>query len=222
MVTLRPQQPFLSRPKGDAAWKELALDIFHDAVAHLPSIVLPSCIIRLVREPPGVHPCLKITEITPTLIVLEPGVHQRLVHRVPLPHFNLKQVCDEFYCSTWDFFPWMRRIHECRILDLFMNILILIERKSSRKWHIYDDPSTPHIQGPVVALVTQDLRRQVCWCTNNRFSEPLLSNYSREAKVTQFHLQTNNWDRIHQQERLRETTKILISRKWCVPTLFGP
>ena len=82
----------------------------------------------------------------------------------------------------------MRRIHEGGVLDLFVDILVLIERECSRERDVDDDPRAPHVQGPVVALVTEHLGCQVGWGTNYRLSEPLFSNYSRESEVTQFNL----------------------------------
>ena len=83
----------------------------------------------------------------------------------------------------------MRRIHEGGVLDLFVDILVLIERECSRERDVDDDPRAPHVQGPVVALVTEHLGCQVGWGANYRLSEPLFSNYSRESEVTQFYLE---------------------------------
>ena len=85
----------------------------------------------------------------------------------------------------------MRRIHEGGVLDLFVDILVLIERECSRERDIDDDPSAPHVEGPVVALVTQHLGSEVGWRPDYRLSEPLFSNYSRESEVTQFNLKIN-------------------------------
>ena len=90
-----------------------------------------------------------------------------------------------------DFLPRMRRIHEGGVLDLFVDILVLIERECSRERDIDDDPGAPHVEGPVVALVPEHLGSKVGWCTNYRLSEPLFSNYSRESEVTQFNLKIN-------------------------------
>ena len=57
----------------------------------LSTIVLPSCVVRLVREPSGIHSCFKVSKITPTLIVLEPWVHQGLVYWIPFPHLHLQK-----------------------------------------------------------------------------------------------------------------------------------
>ena len=83
----------------------------------------------------------------------------------------------------------MRRIHEGGVLYLFVDVLVLIERECSRERDVDDDPSAPHVQGPVVALVTQHLGGKVGWGANYRLSEPLFSNYSREAEVTKFYLE---------------------------------
>ena len=85
----------------------------------------------------------------------------------------------------------MRRIHEGGVLYLFVDILVLIERECSRERDVDDDPSAPHVEGPVVALVPEHLGSKVGWCTNYRLSEPLFSNYSRESEVTQFNLKIN-------------------------------
>ena len=50
----------------------------------LPSVCFPSVVIRLVSEPPDVVPGLQLPHVTPALVVLQPGVEQRLVYRVSL------------------------------------------------------------------------------------------------------------------------------------------
>ena len=101
----------------------------------------------------------------------------------------LQQVSDQLYGILMDFLPRMRRIHEGGVLDLFVDILVLIERECSRERDIDDDSSAPHVEGPVVALVPEHLWSKVGWCTNYRLSEPLFSNYSRESEVTQLYLE---------------------------------
>ena len=83
----------------------------------------------------------------------------------------------------------MRRIHEGGVLDLFVDVLVLIEGECSGERDVDDDPSAPHVQGPVVALVTQHLRGKVGWGTNYRLSEGFLANDSRESEVTQLNLE---------------------------------
>ena len=83
----------------------------------------------------------------------------------------------------------MRRIHEGGVLDLFVDILVLIERECSRERDVDDDPSAPHVEGPVVSLVTEHLGSKVGRSAHYGLSEPLFSNYSRESKVTQFNLE---------------------------------
>ena len=83
----------------------------------------------------------------------------------------------------------MRRIHEGGVLDLFVDILVLIERECSRERDVDDDPRAPHVQGPVVALVTQHLGGKVGRATNYRLPEGFLANYSRESEVTQLNLE---------------------------------
>ena len=85
----------------------------------------------------------------------------------------------------------MRRIHEGGVLDLFVDILVLIERECSRERDIDDDPSAPHVEGPVVSLVTEHLGSKVGRSAHYGLSEPLFSNYSRESEVTQFNLKIN-------------------------------
>ena len=88
-----------------------------------------------------------------------------------------------------DLLPRMRRIHEGGVLDLFVDVLVLIERECSGERDVDDDSSAPHVQRPVVALVTEHLGGKVGGGTNYRLPEPLLSNYSRESEVTQFYLE---------------------------------
>ena len=83
----------------------------------------------------------------------------------------------------------MRRIHEGGVLDLFVDILVLIERECSRERDVDDDPRAPHVQGPVVALVTQHLGGKVGRGPNYRLPEGILPNYSRESEVAQLNLE---------------------------------
>ena len=83
----------------------------------------------------------------------------------------------------------MRRIHEGGVLYLFVDVLVLIERECSRERDVDDDPSAPHVEGPVVSLVTEHLGSKVGRSAHYGLSEPLFSNYSRESKVTQFNLE---------------------------------
>ena len=101
----------------------------------------------------------------------------------------LQQVSDQLYGILMDFLPRMRRIHEGGVLDLFVDILVLIERECSRERDVDDDPSAPHVEGPVVSLVTEHLGSKVGRSAHYGLSEPLFSNYSRESKVTQFNLE---------------------------------
>ena len=43
----------------------------------------------------------------------------------------LQQIANQIYSLTRNFSPWMGRIHKRRILDLFINIFIFVEWKSS-------------------------------------------------------------------------------------------
>ena len=95
----------------------------------------------------------------------------------------LQQVSDQLYGILMDFLPRMRRIHEGGVLYLFVDILVLIERECSRERDVDDDPSAPHVEGPVVALVTQHLGSEVGWRPDYRLSEGFLADNSRESEV---------------------------------------
>ena len=100
----------------------------------------------------------------------------------------LQQVSDQLYGILMDFLPRMRRIHEGGVLDLFVDILVLIERECSRERDVDDDPSAPHVEGPVVSLVTEHLGSKVGRSAHYGLSERFLSNNSGEAKVAEFNL----------------------------------
>ena len=53
----------------------------------------------------------------------------------------------------------MRGIHEGCVLDLFMDVLVLIEGECAREGDVDDDPGAPHVQGPVVPLIPQHLHQ---------------------------------------------------------------
>lgn len=45
----------------------------------------------------------------------------------------------------WDVLPGCRGVHEGRILDLIVDVLVLIEREGPAQADIYDDPHGPHV-----------------------------------------------------------------------------
>ena len=59
-------------------------------VAGLPLVRLPPVVIRLVSEPPRAQPRLQLAEVAPALVVLQPHVDQRLLHRVALALLHLQ------------------------------------------------------------------------------------------------------------------------------------
>ena len=48
-------------------------------------------VVGLVCEPPHPVAVLEVSQVAPRLVRVEPRVHQRLVHRVPLPRLHLKK-----------------------------------------------------------------------------------------------------------------------------------
>ena len=73
-----------------------------DILPVLPSVCFPSVVIRLVSQPPDVVPGLQLPHITPALVVLQPGVKQRLVHRVSLTQLHLQARVSQLYLYTVD------------------------------------------------------------------------------------------------------------------------
>lgn len=57
-----------------------------------------------------------------------------------------------------DFFPRVWWVHESCILDLVINVLIFVEGEGAREGDVRNHSNRPHVQGPVVTLVAQDLR----------------------------------------------------------------
>ena len=62
------------------------------------------------------------------------------------------------------------------------------ELDATWKWDVNDDPGAPHVQGPVVSLVPEHLRGQVGRRAHHRLPEPLLTDDSGKAEITEFHL----------------------------------
>ena len=90
-------------------------------------------------------------------------------------------------------FPGLWWIHELSVLDLVFNVHVFVERKLPAQRHIDDDPSGPHVKGPVEPFLlqqprVQDFRGQVRWSANDRFPEGLFPNNPRVSKVTQLNL----------------------------------
>ena len=82
----------------------------------------------------------------------------------------------------------MRRIHEGGVLYLFIDVFIFVEGKSPGERDVDDDSSAPHVEGPVVSLVTEHLGSKVGRSAHYGLSERFLSNNSGEAKVAEFNL----------------------------------
>ena len=74
--------------KGSSQFQEFYYNV-------LPSIRLPSGVVGLVSEPPDVVPGLQLPHVAPALVVLQPGVHQGLVHGVSLPELDLHRLSGE-------------------------------------------------------------------------------------------------------------------------------
>ena len=85
--------------------------------------------------------------------------------------------------------PGVGRVHEGGVLYLFVDVLVLVEGEGPGEGDVDDDPRAPHVEGPVVSLIAEDLRSKVGWGTHYRLPEPLFSNYPRESEVTQFNLE---------------------------------
>lgn len=151
-------------------------------------VVLPPPVVRLVREEPHVDLLLEIPQVAPGLVVLEPGVHQRLVHAVALPHLHLQQVRDQIDGLRRDLLPRMRGVHEGGVLDLFVDVLVFVEGKGSGEGDVDDDAAGPHVQGSVVSLVSEDLGGEIGGRAYHRLPESFFSDNSSEAEITELHL----------------------------------
>lgn len=87
-----------------------------------------------------------------------------------------------------DLFPRVRRVHEGGVMDLIVDVFIFIEREGSAQTNVHDHTNWPHVQGPIITLVQEDLGGQVSRRTHDRPTERLLSDDASKAKVTKFHL----------------------------------
>lgn len=54
---------------------------------------------------------------------------------------------------TGDLLPRVRGIHEGRVVDLVVDVLVFVERKRPTQAHVHDDADGPHVERAVVALV---------------------------------------------------------------------
>ena len=122
-------------------------------------ILYVPCIIRFVSQPSFTQFGLQIPHITPSFVIIQPWVNQRLFHWVPFSTLDLKKVekyqyfakknfvkdsfhldhciylqeiCNQVNSLSTDFLPWVWWVHECSILNLFINVFIFIEWKSTR------------------------------------------------------------------------------------------
>jgi len=82
-----------------------------------------------VGEPALAEPGLDVAQVAPRLVVLKPGMYQRLLHRESLPHLNLEKVVDEVHSLGANVGPGVGRVHEVGVLDLLVDILVLVEGK---------------------------------------------------------------------------------------------
>ena len=63
-----------------------------------------------------------------------------------------------YLLTIWrNFLPGIWRIHECRVLNLFIDVFILIEGKGPTKANIHNNTNAPHIQRAIVTLITKNL-----------------------------------------------------------------
>lgn len=100
--------------------------------------------------------------------------------------------CPSAFTITGDLFPGVGRVHEGRVVDLVIDVFVLIEWKCPTQADVHNDTDRPHVQRAVVALVQQDLRRQVGRCTDHRAAKRLLTDDTGKAKITQLHLRERN------------------------------
>ena len=82
----------------------------------------------------------------------------------------------------------MGRVHEGRVLDLLVDVLVLVEGERAREAHVDDHARRPHVQAPVVPLVAEHLGRQVGRRAHHGLSKAFLTNDARETEVTELHL----------------------------------
>jgi len=159
---LKVQKPSqCGKPRGSSSHGDSCHLLSHVGEATLPAIALPSGVVTLVSEPALLQPILQLAHVAPSLVVLEPWVNQGLLHRVTFPHLHLQEVCDQLNGLGGDLLPRVRRVHEGGILDLFIDILVLIEGEGAGEGHVDDHPGAPHVQRPVISFVPQHLRRKV-------------------------------------------------------------
>ena len=108
----------------------------------------------------------------------------------------LQEVADEVDGLAGDLLPRMGRVHEGRVLDLLVDVLILVEGERARETHVDDHARRPHIQAPVVPLVAEHLGRQVGRRAHHGLSKAFLTNDARETKVTELHLKIGRGERL--------------------------
>lgn len=84
----------------------------------------------------------------------------------------------------------MSGVHEGRVGDLLLDVLVLVEGERAAQAHVHDDAHRPHVQSAVVAAAPDHLRGQVSGRAHDRAAERLLTDDAGEAEVAQLHLKT--------------------------------
>jgi len=83
-----------------------------------------------------------------------------------------------------DLLPGIGRVHEGRVMDLIIDILVFIERECPTETDVHNNADWPHVQWAVIALVQQNLWGQIGRCAHHWAAERLLTDDTSKAKVT--------------------------------------
>lgn len=81
-----------------------------------------------------------------------------IAETIPTFVIQLLEINQQSLTIGGNLLPRVRWVHEGRVLDLVVDVLVLVERERPAQADVDDDADAPHVQRAVVALVAQHFR----------------------------------------------------------------